>query len=82
MQNKTENWLKRSVQSDDASLSDESDGSQGGNRAGDETSEGTVEVGSPIGDGIILTLLLAGAYVIYYLPGQKEKTNRNIRNFS
>jgi hypothetical protein len=74
MQNRTENWLKKSAQSEEnASLRSDDDEAQGGNRAKDETPEGTVGVGTPVGDGVYLMLLLAGAYACFYLQGQKDK---------
>jgi hypothetical protein len=68
MQNRTENWLKKSPASEG-----NGGGVQGGNRAGDETPKGEVGVGTPVGDGVCLTLLLAGAYMCFYLPRQKDK---------
>jgi hypothetical protein len=74
MQDRTENWLKRPAQSsENADLRSGGEGSQGGNRAGDEEAEGTVGVSSPVGDSVYVILLFASAYVCCYLPRQGIK---------
>jgi hypothetical protein len=72
MQDKAEKWLKSSVQSNEnASLRGDGEDTQGGNRAGDEEAKGIMKI--PVGDGVYLMLLLAGAYACFYLLGQKQE---------
>jgi hypothetical protein len=67
LQERTENWLQSAAQSE------ENNGVQGGNRAGDETPTGEVGVGTPIGSGIGWILLQASAYMFFIRRGKKEK---------